>query len=153
MPQVHDESHGGACGPSANPPRGLLPYPEGVTARASGWLTPVGTMHGIYVERIETPDFAWDRIFIEEMRFARAAALLLVQGIHLSMLFPPDLTLYDKAQPVLWFRAPLVLLGRAALEVSQVPPKVRGVVLGVVVRAGGLSEDAIRARMLETVLG
>jgi hypothetical protein len=114
---------------------------------------PIGTLLGIAINRIEAPDLTWDRILIEEMRLSRAAAMLVVQGLSLSHLFPPDLTVYDGARPVLWFRAPPVLLHCSTVGTSQVPPKLQGVVLGVVVHTEGLSEDEIRARMLANVLG
>jgi hypothetical protein len=114
---------------------------------------PIGTLLGVAVDSIKGPGLAWDRILIEEVRLSRAAAMLVVQGLPLSHLFPPDLTAYDGARPVLWFRAPPVLLHCSAVGTSQVPPKLQGVVLGVVVHTEGLSEDEIRARMLANVLG
>lgn len=153
MQALHDEGDGGAAGPRSDPPRGLLPYPEGLIARASGWLTPIGRLLGVTVDRIETLELTWDRISIEEMRFTRSAALLLTQGMQLSQLFPPDVTFYDGANPILWFLAPPIIIARRETALFQVPPKVQGVVLGVVVRTKELSEDQIRARMLESLLG
>lgn len=153
MPPVQSEDLRGAAGPLTDSPRGLFTYPEGVVARASGWQTPIGTCRGITIERFTTSELTWDRVDIEEMRLGRASTLLLTQGMQLSRLFPPDVTFYDGTRPVLWFHSPALLLKRTPTELFQVPPKLRKVVLGVVVHAKELSEEQLRASMLAVVLG
>lgn len=153
MSQVQDASSGSAAGSPADSPGGVLTYPNGVTAKASGWQTAIGEVSGLHIRRIDSPELTWDLVCIDELRLSRAAALLMVQGGQLSRIFPPDLTFYEGMHAVLRFRAPPVLLRREETHLFQVPPKVLGVVLGVVVRSGELSEDEIRACMLAHVLG
>ena len=158
MPSLHDESHSSSSGTGANPPRRVHTHPHRLSLRASGWQEPIGRTDSIDLarckERRDRKLLTWDCIFMEELRLSKAAALLLVQGMPLSRLFPPDLTFCegDTAHPWLSFKAPIVLLKRDIGSCTEAPPRLRNVWLGIVIGSEGFSEDEIRSVMLEAIL-
>lgn len=128
-----------------------------MTLRASGWNGPIGTVFGLRVQRFEKKEegkvLVWDRLEFKELRLSRPAALLVVQGLSLNHLFPPDAAFCvgDTKHPELVFNAPMLLLQRNA-QVFSNPPKLLDVALGAVIFTKDYEEDDIRSEMLKSVL-
>jgi hypothetical protein len=86
---------------------------------------------------------------------SKAAALLLVQGMPLSRLFPRDLrfnvvgTTLEKTEDQ---GAPLILLRAKPPILTNGLPRVEGIVLGRVVSSEGLSEQEVLGLLVEAAL-
>lgn len=156
MSTAHDESSGSPSGSGTNPPGGLQSYPEQLTLRASGWQSPIGTVRGLRLARIEKKAeekaLAWYKLHIDELVLSRPAALLVIQGMPLKNLFPPDCAFCfeNTMNPVVNFDAPIVLLNREVRLLSN-PPKLTHVALGVVLFSRGYTEDEILSEMISRV--
>lgn len=160
MSPMHDEGSGSAPGPGTDSSGGVQSHSYRMSLRASGWDSPIGWTDGLTVERVthrndhdEGKVLIWDCLKIPELKLSKTAALLMVQGLSLGQLFPPDLVFCvgDGRHPLLAYSAPILLLQRdipSALE----GPKLRNVVLGVIFQTTGYSEEELRSLMLAHVL-
>ncbi len=97
---------------------------------------------------------SWWRLAIPELRLSRAAALLLVQGLPLSRLFPPDVRFVDNTNEDEWvsFTTPIVLLKRGKGDALSTTTILTDLVLGVVMMNIDYSEEEARSIMLEQAL-
>lgn len=158
MSTVHDEGCGGAPRPGARSSDGVQSHPFRVVLQAGGWSCPIGWGQPLRVERIkqvleEGKSLTWDRLELDEIKLSRPAALLVVQGLSLNQLFPPDLALHKEgdANPLRAYLAPILLLKRAMGQ--ELPGALlRNVILGAVLDSSGLSEEEIQATLLADVL-
>lgn len=155
MPPVHDEGNGSPKGTGADTSSGLDQDPHPVAVHAAGWSSPVGWSTPPRVKHITSPrgdaQLSWTCVELDEVKLSRAATLLFAQGLLLSNLFPPDVRFVSR-YAVFTYGSPPILLHAVPPNLSEVSPKLRKVVLGVVIQARGLEESEVRAAMLAHVL-
>lgn len=124
---------------------------------ASGWQSPIGTIRGLHLTRIEKKSeektLTWYKLAIDELVLSRPAALLVIQGMPLKNLFPPDCAFCTEntTSPVIVFNAPIVLLDREVRLLAN-PPKLTKVTLGMVLFTRGFTEEEIVSEMLASAL-
>lgn len=129
MPTTSDEGCGNP--PARNPPAGPRIYEstQGLTLEAQGRQSPVGFTRKFHVTPRSTlvgeRAVAWNHIEIPTFYLSQAASLLVLQGLPLSQLFPPDSRLEDLA-------GPFALLSADTRELHSGAPRLRFVVLAQV---------------------
>jgi hypothetical protein len=160
MSPMHDEGSGSTPGPGADSSAGVQSHSYRMSLRASGWESPIGWTTHLEIRRVthrqdddEGKVLIWDCLTIPELKLSKAAALLVVQGLSLGRLFPPDLVFCvgDGTHPFLSYAAPVLLLKRDVPSAVE-GPKLRNVVLGVVFQSMGYPEDELRSLMVAHVL-
>lgn len=157
MPPEQDESDGRSTATGTDAAAGVHEHPKRIELRASGWNGPIGWCGSLSMQRRKKEEGAcllqWARFDISELHLSKPAALLVLQGMRLNNLFPPDLVFtIDGVTQEYPSVSPYVLLRAEPPNPLQPPPKLRAVVLGVVIQSEGFSEDEIRSAMLADAL-
>lgn len=148
MSTSSDESGGSSTTPASWGSRWILEDPNGVEFHASDSSEPLWRTPAITVTRIVADDgrLVWDRVDVNTLLLPQTAGLLLLQGLQVTNLFPPD-----GYFPALRFGGPfLYLAGNVVL--SDPPPRVVGVRLGKIIRALEIPVGEIYGRLVESVL-
>jgi len=129
--------------------------PHHIELRAAGWPGPIGWSTPpklrTVVAELDDKELVWTCIELDAVKLSRSSVLLFAQGMRLSYLFPADLTFFDR-DVATGYANPILLLKATPPNLLEVSPKLRGVVLGVVLSTKGLEESEIRGEMLSHVL-
>lgn len=157
MSQVLDESSERPTGTGDAQAEGLHVHPGRISLRSSGWAEPIGyfnEMHWkMHTSKNDKGSVDWKRLDIPCLFLSKTAALLLVQGMPLTGLFPPDFRLAVGAADVPGsFGSKHILLRAEPPLFLDPPPKVRHVVLGFVYEQQGLSDEEVLSLLVQEAL-
>ncbi len=160
MQEKSDEGGGGSTTTRTGTTGGILEDPHRVKLVADGWNGPIAwgpSVHLNYCLSSEQKEkrLDWLELRFEKLFFSKASSLLIVQGIMLQGLFPPNLVVLENGSSVCSepFPTPPLFLFRQSdpIDYSKIPLSFRDVVLGVVLRVWGFTEDEQRATMVNNV--
>ena len=123
----------------------------GVTLRGGGWPGPIATASAFCERPVRAEGGVSFTLYsLPSLTFAHATSLLVLQGMALQDLFPPDVRFEMDAAGRTLAEGPFVLLAGVLSKPWDLPSRLEGVVLGKVV---DMPEGMTRDELLSLMLG
>lgn len=162
MPEVQTMQHeggGGAAGPGTEEARRVEqgPHRVDIALCGAGWADAVAHVRLQYKQEAtlhpRPSGLRYQRIDIESLVFSQVAAVLVLQGMTLQELFPPDAYFQDRVQGALLARGPFILLKGTLSEGWDPPLRMQNVVLAALEFVPpDVTKEEVLALLLKEVL-
>jgi len=144
MPKDEDARGRNTTTTAADPARGVHQDPHRVTMpwvlHAPGWPTNPASAHaGTFSDRcthLSNGPVHWRAFYFKELRLSSGAALLILQGMLIKDIFPPDATLVEAGDPLVIHTGPFFFL-RGVFDPLRTPVSLHDVVLASIIETVG----------------
>jgi hypothetical protein len=154
MQEASDEGHEGAGSTEAAGSSRLGQDSYRVELVGGGWAGSIGHCTQIYWERTRNDGgVEWERVASPAFIFSQSAALLVLQGMKLSDLFPADVRfVLSHLEPYAGPRGPFVLLKGTLSTPGSPPLRIRDMVLAHIREVPkGMTRPEVLAALLRAV--
>lgn len=158
---IQDESHEGTARPGPDKACRLEQGPYQIELRGGGWAGPVGRASKLTTESsalrvLPQGDLRFTRVNIDAFIFHQVSSVLVLQGMTLQDLFPPDARfacVRGNIEQQVLARGPFIFLKGALSEGWDPPLRLKGVVLAALesVPAGVTREEVLDCLLKEVV--